>query len=216
MLWRSGYMHIRLRGHFQQGVKTYAGPHGCLPKLNPYVNLISRYLTYIDCSRNGTLNLTKFLCLRFLLYLVYNSYVLQRCCYISDSRTFEIHRSVNLIISTHSSRWKELSLRSFAKLLIDEIDLTGSKVLLREVCGMEISTVSCSPQSIIGSSSNIVTGVEELKWARRNWRTFLDTEPFRSRRFSSSIFYSPLKDHFKRPYVLCTVYRDGRVVGNKH
>lgn len=80
-------MFILHRDHFKNGVKIFPVPHALWPKRKPYVDVILRYLTYIDCCKNGKLNLNQYLCLRFLLYLIYNSYVLDQILLINHSST---------------------------------------------------------------------------------------------------------------------------------
>lgn len=176
--------------------------------MNPSVDLMSRYWTEVDNSRDGTQNITQFLCLQFLLYLVYYSKVLHRICDLSGSGTLDVYRSANRVMWTYSSRWNDLSLRSFFKFLIDETVLNGSKVLLPDVWRTDNSDVSSMSHSRTESICNAVTVVEELE---DNRRKVSDTEPFRPLCLSSSIFHSTIKTYCTISCVLCTVYQYGKV-----
>lgn len=83
-LWRAVDKHIRERCFYENGASLTPGPQAFWPKLKPFVDFMSCYLTHIESGRGSNLNVSQFVTLRFLNYLVYNAYVLHRVIAVED------------------------------------------------------------------------------------------------------------------------------------
>ena len=72
-------MFLRNNGAFPHGATFIPGPHALWSKLKPTMDLMSRYVSHAEAGRKSNLSLSQFLPLKFLTYLLYNSYVVYRC-----------------------------------------------------------------------------------------------------------------------------------------
>lgn len=147
------------RQDYLKTVQNIPAPHALWPELKPYVDVTSPKLTYIDCSRNVTLNLTQYLCLNFIMYLVYNSYVLHRVVSVDSCQFFDQAVSSWPIFSTFSSLWKEASLRNYIQFLNDRIKDGVVSLNFQDLCCDENHTIFPSHRSSTYYSSS-----NELPW----------------------------------------------------
>lgn len=143
-LWRSVEKHILERGFYENVASITLVPNSLWPKVKPFVYIMSRYLTHIKSGLGSNLNLSQFVTLRFLNYLIYNAYVLHRVIAVEDildGRRKESNRYVQILVPFHRAR-KSVSLRGFVADIKSYIRLNGSSSLFPDAFGIRIPVVA--------------------------------------------------------------------------
>lgn len=82
-IWEVCWHIHRQNGCFLNKVSDALGLHALWTTVKPYVNVKSRYLTHFEAGRASSLSLSQFTTLRFMTYLLHNSYVIDRAFAIS-------------------------------------------------------------------------------------------------------------------------------------
>lgn len=207
-LWRSVDAYIRREGHFKNGASITPGPHGLWPKLKPFVDVMSRYMTHIEAGRRSNLNLSQFAAMRFLNYLLYNAYIVSRSinvAHILDSRDVEV-KGATKVLAAVKNEWKKESIRVFVSNINNEIRKHGTGVFIPDVARLDLE--GSYGGTVDGNTNNASNGtlIIRRQWPKRNRRRLADEEPWKSQRLSTRWRHEMKRQKNTRACVSCTVY----------
>lgn len=212
-LWRSFDLHIRKVGFYKNGASICPGPHALWPKVKPFVDVMSRYMTHIEAGRRSNLNISQFIALRFLNYLLYNSYVIHRVLAVADIFKNSSEDSASAVLTAVSKSWRALPLRKFVSQINEVLRTNGPSILLPDVLSTNVSAPAPSSSAEERNvSHSSVTATPRQPWPRRYRRKFADVEPWLSQRLSKDWPHELCREKNTRPCVACTVYEGTRPV----
>lgn len=191
--------------------KIRYGPSSCLDTM-----------ANIESDRKNNLNLSQLICLRFLNYLLYNSYVLHRVLsvkslFIGFADWVEHDPKIERTFVAFQKQWKDVSIRSFVLQVDRSIREKGGVALLPDIFG-GVNHEACEDSDdvpIVQSASGTAKGSNFIRWPKRARREASDKEPWKSQRLSKEASHHLVFTRKARPCVACTVY-EGRRPTQKH
>lgn len=110
----------------------WPGPHAFCPKLTPFVDVLSRFMTVIQSVTESNLRLTRFVALILLNDLLYNAFVFWGCINVSRifEQTFPDGEDSSSVLDSFCRAQKMVPTRNFIADVNKAIQSDGSPLLI--------------------------------------------------------------------------------------